>query len=341
MKILFFTRLFWPHVGGVEKHISEISKRLIKKGYKITLLTTKYQSNLYTSELVHGINVHRFRHPKIKYLGLLYSWFWLFKNIDLIKQSDIIHIHDVFIWYWPFRIIFPSKKVYVTYHGRWGRYPIPLNDLLQKKIGAILSSGVISIGDYIHKNYGIKSDIISYGATDIPSKSLGKNEKLIVYVGRLDKDIGLMTLINAYKYYDDSNHHSNIKIEFCGDGELANECKKYGKVHGFVDPSPFYQKAKYCFASGYLTILEALANKCLVFTAYDNPLQKDYYQLVPFKKYINISSNPVKLSQTLIGLSKNEKRANTLIKNGYNWVKTQTWEKLTQDYLKLWKSEEK
>ncbi|OGM21558.1 hypothetical protein A2771_01105 [Candidatus Woesebacteria bacterium RIFCSPHIGHO2_01_FULL_38_26b] len=137
-----------------------------------------------------------------------------------------------------------------------------------------------------------------------------------------------MTLINAYKYYDDSNHRSNIKIEFCGDGELANECKKYGKVHGFVDPSPFYQKAKYCFASGYLTILEALANKCLVFTAYDNPLQKDYYQLVPFKKYINISSNPVKLSQTLIGLSKNEKRANTLIKNGYNWVKTQTWEKL-------------
>ncbi|KKQ93581.1 MAG: hypothetical protein UT19_C0010G0025, partial [Candidatus Woesebacteria bacterium GW2011_GWB1_39_10b] len=28
MKVLFLTRLYWPHVGGVEKHVYEIGKRL-------------------------------------------------------------------------------------------------------------------------------------------------------------------------------------------------------------------------------------------------------------------------------------------------------------------------
>jgi len=126
------------------------------------------------------------------------------------------------------------------------------------------------------------------------------------------------------------------KIEFCGQGELASEASLYGEVKGFVDPKPYMQKAKYCFASGYLTILEALANKCLVFKTYDNALQKKYFELTPFSKFIITSNNPRKLYDKFKYYEKNSKVANKLIEKGYNWVKGQTWEKLAQDYLNLW-----
>src|SRR3989344_2192317 len=182
-KVIFFTRLFYPHLGGIERHILELSNRLIKKKYDVTVITTLYDDSLSYSDTVHGITVIRFQQPKIKILGILYTWLWLVKNISLIKQSEIIHIHDVFIWYWPFKLIYPGKPVFTTIHGRWGKYPVSLSDIIQKKIAAGLSDGVISIGAYIDKYYGITSDIISYGATFKP-KLATKNQRLVIYVGR-------------------------------------------------------------------------------------------------------------------------------------------------------------
>ena len=39
MKILFLTRSFYPNVGGVEKHILEVSKALTKRGHIVTVVT--------------------------------------------------------------------------------------------------------------------------------------------------------------------------------------------------------------------------------------------------------------------------------------------------------------
>lgn len=39
MKILFFARLFYPHIGGVEKHLFEISTRLTAMGHEVTIVT--------------------------------------------------------------------------------------------------------------------------------------------------------------------------------------------------------------------------------------------------------------------------------------------------------------
>ncbi|KKQ51579.1 MAG: Glycosyltransferase, group 1 family protein [Microgenomates group bacterium GW2011_GWC1_38_12] len=330
MKVLFLTRLYWPHVGGVEKHVYEIGKRLKVKGKSVTIITEKYDKHLNDEEIKDGIKIIRIDYPKIKYLGIFYIWFWLLKNITLIKESDIVHVHDVFIWYWPFKILLPRKKVFLTFHGRWGVYPIPFTDILQKRIGARFSNGLICIGDYIPKSYGIRSDTIAYGATYIPKNIPKKDKKSIIYVGRLDKDIALK------KYFSVIKKLKGYKIEFCGQGELASEASLYGEVKGFVDPKPYMQKAKYCFASGYLTILEALANKCLVFKTYDNALQKKYFELTPFSKFIITSNNPRKLYDKFKYYEKNSKVANKLIEKGYNWVKWQTWEKLAQDYLNLW-----
>ena len=115
MKILFFSRLFYPHIGGVEKHVLEISRLLIKKGHKVCIITEKYENNLKSQEVIEGIDVYRIDiKNKSKKLSV---WSWLFKNVNLIKDADVVHCHDVFFWYLPFRFLFPFKKVYTTFHG--------------------------------------------------------------------------------------------------------------------------------------------------------------------------------------------------------------------------------
>lgn len=330
MKILFLTRLYYPHVGGVERHIKEISSRLKKKGYKITIITTKHDKKLPFKETKGGIEIIRFNQPKIKYLGLLYTWYWLLKNKDFVVNNDIIHIHDIFSWYLPFRFLFPQKPVYTTFHGRWGQYPIPFKDIIQKKIGAKFSTKNLCIGKYIPKNYKIVENDLSYGAVDVSEIVPNKDSSYIVYVGRLDKDIALD------KFLDIIPKLKNIRVEFCGDGKLKGKCSKYGKVHGWVNPEAYLAKAKFCFASGYLTILEALVNKCLVFTIYSHPLQKDYYKLTPFSKYILSTNSSEEILTRITYLNKNKAYTQKLINRGYNWAEKQTWEKLVAKYLSLW-----
>lgn len=292
MKILMLAQHKWPHIGGVERHVLEISKRLKVKGESITIISEE-----------------DIKYPHIKFLGLLYIWFWLFKKRSLIEQSDIIHCHDVFIWYFPFRFLYPNKLVYTTFHGWEGIYPIPWKYIFLKKLTARLSRGNICVGIFIEKHYGIKADFITYGAVKVAKKIGPKIKNSYVFVGRLEKDTGLPVFLKFL------SKRKELKVDFCGDGLLRKECAKYGKVHGFVDPKPFLKKASACFASGYLSALEAFVFRCKLMVGWNNPLKKDYWKLSPFAEWIN-SDN---------------------LNKAFEWAKLQTWENLTNQYLKLWK----
>lgn len=163
MKILFIAHYFYPHIGGVEKHVLEVAKSLVQKGNEVTILTERYDKSLKDKETVNGIKVVRFSYPHIKLIGLKFIWWNIFKNRKLIVGADVVHIHDVFIWYLPFRFLFPFKKVYTTFHGWEGIWPIPWQNILIKRMAARLSDGSIAVGKYIEKYYGIKATKILYG----------------------------------------------------------------------------------------------------------------------------------------------------------------------------------
>jgi glycosyltransferase involved in cell wall biosynthesis len=163
MKILFITHYFSPHIGGVEKHVQEVAKSLERKGNSVVILTEKYDKLLKDTEIVDGIKVVRFSYPHIKFLGIKFIWWQIFRNRKLIKDADVVHIHDVFVWYLPFRFLYPAKRVYTTFHGWEGKWPIPFGNILQKRLAVRLSSGTIAVGKYIEKYYGIKTNKIIYG----------------------------------------------------------------------------------------------------------------------------------------------------------------------------------
>ncbi len=310
MKVVFFTNFYYPHIGGVEKHVEKVGGQLIKKGYKLQIVTSKHESKLKSKEFYKGVKIHRINYPKVKYIGLLSVWLWLLKNISLIKESDIVHIHDVFIWYLPFRFLFPRKKVFITHHGGQAIYPVSKKEIFMKQLATKLSSGTICIGKFISKYYNLSSDVISYGAVNIPKTR--KKEKKVVWVGRLEKETGILKALKEMKKYK----RKGYKIDFCGDGPLKKECEKVGSVHGYVNPMPFLAKAKVCFPVGYLSALEGMASKCKIKVVWNNKLKEDYWKLTPFWKYI-----------------KNED-----INKAYEWVEKQSWGKLTEKYVNLWKN---
>lgn len=93
----------------------------------------------------------------------------------------------------------------------------------------------------------------------------------IVFVGRLEKDTGLSEFLKWL------GKHKDYKVDFCGDGTLRKECKKYGEVHGFTDPKLFLKKAKICVPGGYLSYIEAKSYGCKIIVFPNNPLKKDYW----------------------------------------------------------------
>jgi glycosyltransferase involved in cell wall biosynthesis len=248
MKILFLSKHQYPHIGGVEKHIQKIKEILNTKSVNVKIISEE-----------------DIKQPHIKYFGLLYIWFWLFKNRKLIAESEIVHIHDVFIWYLPFRFLFPNKKVYITFHGWEGKWPIPLWNIINKRIANKLTPGSISVGKYVEKYYGIKVNNVIYGAAEYPAgvrkNNLKKYKKIknsIVFLGRQDADTG----INDFKKW------------------LESQDTKYNVKYISNDPNPekYLITAEYCVPSGYLSYLEAKQYGCKILTFANNPLKVDYWK---------------------------------------------------------------
>jgi glycosyltransferase involved in cell wall biosynthesis len=338
-----FSPLFYPHIGGVEKHVMRLSEELIRKGNEVTIITRKYTQKLKDIETHNQIKIYRVDSKRGVY------WLPILKYNHLIKNSDIIHLHDysTFIyWYFPFRIIYPFKKVYITFHGYEGIIPIPKTILFMRKLSESLTLGNICIGDFIPRWYNTKTDVISYGGVDEPIKSEIKCDQKgsAVFVGRLEKDTGILKYIDAIKILK-KKYNVDIEVNICGDGTLKNHIEKDVKENklnvnlcGFVEnPNDYLIKSNIAFVSGYLSILEAMINKKLVFSIYENELKKDYLCLMPnANNTINIASSSQNLAEQILYYHKNPEKAEAKINNAYHFAKNQTWESVSNSYIELW-----
>lgn len=337
MNILFLSRLFYPHIGGVEKHVMEISRILIKKGYTITIVAEQHSPDLKIEENIEGIKVFRIPNLKNNKFKKFQIWKWIWNNRRLIKNADIIHSHDVFFWYLPFRFLFPFKKVFTTFHG-YEDYPLKSKYILMHKISEKLSVGNICIGDFIRKWYGTKPTYVSYGGVNIAKseKRKVKSEKSAVFIGRLDEQTGILTYIDAVKILKKKIPDFDFLV--IGDGKLKGEISNKIKIlKPLNNAAEYFQNYNFAFVSRYLSILEAMAAKRLVFAVYDNPLKEDYLRMTPFSKFITIFSSSLELVTKISFYLDNPRKKERLVIKAYEWAEKNTWDKVANVYLKLWK----
>lgn len=329
-RVFVITPSYNPRLGGVEQHVWSTSQALLKKGWTVTIITQRFPG-LPVTEVKKGITIHRFEFPKVRFLGLLSIWrTMILRYSSLVSQADVIHIHDVFIWYLPLRLLFWRKPVVTTFHGWEGLWPVPFKNILIRKIAVLLSNKTIAIGRYLEKYYRFKANEVLYGAVNAPAR-LAQKEKLLLYVGRLDYDTGLPVLLQSLKAQAWPG-----RVVLCGDGLLREQAELVGEVRGFADPRPFLKKAQVVFAGGYLSILEAFAYRCAVVAVEKNPLKKDYYLMSPFASWMTLVNSPAELTHQLAILAKGSASTADKTKQAFTWAKTQTWQSIADQYIKLY-----
>ena len=335
MKILFITPFFLPKIGGVEKHVFNLSKELIEMNNEITIITQKHQPNLESFEIINKIKVYRFNNNK-----LLHKWCWFINKNYIFKNYDAIHFHDVASFYWFIPLLpFNLDKIFITFHGFEGHIPYK-KDIILRKIAELFTKKNICVGEFIKKWYGTKTKYVTYGAANT---TYPKKPKYAIFIGRLADDTGIMEFLKIFKNIS-KHYYPELKLKICADGPLKNKVTKF--IHdndlniellGFVNnPEQYIPNSLFVFSSGYLGIMESMSSKKLVVAFYDSKIKKDYIKMTPYSKYI-ISGNSVsKITNELIEILKDKNKLKKKIENAYAYSKNQTWNKLARLYLKIY-----
>jgi len=371
MKVVFFARLFYPHIGGVEKHVLEISKRLIQEGHEVTVITeqppeshsvgkqSKSSSARQVGE-IDGVKIIRFNPGKNDWFKKFRVWKELWEKRAYIKSADIVHCHDVFFWYLPFRFIYFTKKIFTTFHGYEGNKIPGRKAIAMHRIAEVLSKGNICVGNFYKKWYGTKPTFVTYGAVDfkniekyktrLPKSGTGgqdekKINKKIIFFGRLENETGIMKYLEALKIL--KNKGIDLELDVYGEGSLSEAVNKFKKENNLRIRSKRFisniesvlNNYEYVFCSRYLSILESIAFGKPVFAEYENTIKKDYLQMTPFSKYISISKDASEIADNLKRYLDGERTIDT--QKAYDWVKTYSWENMVDTYLSLWTEKRK
>lgn len=226
-RILIFAAYFHPHVGGYEKNVYELSRRLVKRDYEIDIITCNTEQSSAYEELA---GIHIYRLPSWNALSATYpipkpclTSFRILRKL-LRKNYDVINTQTRFFITSFLGLIFAKvKKTPLVHTERGTRHSIAPNKVVallsrayDHTIGTlIVKSARTNIGvseaacDFL-KHLGVTNTQLIYNGIDttIFRKREGRNYRqklgissntvLITFVGRLIYAKGVQDLISAF-----------------------------------------------------------------------------------------------------------------------------------------------
>ncbi len=173
-RLLIITHTFLPHVGGIERVVYEQSKRLMKHGFDVTVLTSKM--NTKQSYIIGGIKVRCYDSLNAAFgLGIPYpipsiNFFEPFYKC--VDSADLVHVHGhpyLSSLYAARMARFLGKPVVLTQHNTFIAYEGNWWDHVEWWNDATVGKQVLKSADRIVTvSNATKSYVTSLGAN--PSK---------------------------------------------------------------------------------------------------------------------------------------------------------------------------
>lgn len=341
-RILMLAPLFLPHIGGVERHVDGVARDLVRRGHTVTVLTFKHEPALPETETREGVRI--LRAPS---RGRRSIWSWLLRHGALLRESDVVHCHDYitfYHWYLPFRFLLPSTPVFVTFHG-FEAYPPPASAIRARRLVAGLANGYLCVGEYLAKWYGTPCPNVILGAVERKDEAASHGKEAgLVLLGRLENDTAPAEVFQGLRILKERSR-LEFRIDVCGDGSLRPSLEAYATrhgleatFHGFVsDPTPFLSAARFTVASGYLSMLEAMACGSTVLAYAANPLRRDYWTISALRGQAPVvAESPEGFARCVGDLLEDPARAAGIAAIGREFAATQTWRALGDRYLQLY-----
>lgn len=299
--------------GGIERHVEELSTRLVGEGNEVFVYARKWYTPKKISDY-KGVKIIHLPTIKTKHLDAIIHTFFASVHV-LFQKADVIHYHAIgpALMSWIPKLFKPSSKVVITfhcrdyYHQKWGiiaRMALKLGELIACKVPEETIAVSKTIRQYAYRTYGCKTEYIPNGVPlykkekpEIINEKWGLNENdYILSVSRLVKHKGIHYLIKAYdeicKQTNNGEKDKLPKLVIAGDSSFTDDYVKYIKELAKNNPkiiftgnatgktlSELYSNAyMFIHPSEYeglsITLLEALAYGCPVLAS-DIPENKE------------------------------------------------------------------
>lgn len=257
MKILMLTWEYPPRiVGGIARVVNDLSKRLIKDGHKVTVVTYR-EGNAPYYELDKGVKVYRVDNFMINSNNFIE---WVMQlNFNMIAKTgeiiakdgkfDVIHAHDWLVAYAAKTL----KQAYdmpivSTIHATEAGRNSGIREKEQKYINdtewmlTYESTEVIVNSNYmkgeLQRLFGLpfeKINVVPNGVNinnysgierdyEFRRRYAMDNEKIILFMGRLVYEKGVQHLISAMPKI--LEHYHDAKLVIAGKGGMIEELKQ-------------------------------------------------------------------------------------------------------------------
>lgn len=261
-KVLMLSDYFYPHVGGgVEKVVYELSKRLVKMGCNVLVITLGSNSSNYT---VDGIKVYRLPSLNLtEFFQMQLSVPKRVKNLLHIVENfspDIIHAHNIFFTTSLLAVFvkrFSKRKLVLTAHlgsirslesyKLWKALAASVYERIFGKVILSSSDMVIAVSNAVREHIlslGVSPEkvVVIPNGVDVddfsPSESaVGIGKPNIIFVGRLIPNKGFKYLVEAARMLINDGI-TNVKFKIVGDGPCRKLLEELVDKYGL---SPYFE----------------------------------------------------------------------------------------------------
>jgi alpha-1,3-mannosyltransferase len=242
MKVLQVCRQYHPSVGGVERFVADLTRRLVERGYQIEIATLdrlwRSPQKLPAQEVIAGIPVNRL--PFVG--GALF--FWAPGIFNLVRQFDLVHVHntDFFLDYLVATRHWHGKPIVVSTHG--GYFHTPDHAFIKRLYFQLITSrslqrvsAVIPNSLPDEKRFGghnrrtVRIDnAIDYAAFAKVNRQPGPGR--LITVGRLAPNKNLAGLLQVFAQA--YAQRPDLRLVIVGDGPGRNELQSHARSLGLT-----------------------------------------------------------------------------------------------------------
>lgn len=227
-KAAFLSRLYYN--GGVENHLINLSKLLVKNKFQVFILTRLYNENIRIVKEKDNIPIRIIATPfsrNIKYLKLSTAWAIIFWPLLLgVKKFDVIYTVELSLFTIILKHLLLKKNGRLIWNPVGEVQSIKKQFLLKKKYVKHLDQIVVE--SEFHRNLlnhnEIKISCIPHMSNSDLLKPLKKNKSgntiNISHLSRLERSKGIITLINVFEQV---SNNDDIKLTLYGSGRHKDE----------------------------------------------------------------------------------------------------------------------
>lgn len=237
MRIAMVSKFYPKFYGGTERHVFELSSRLIKKNHDVHVITSERMEQKhfeYKNIPVHNIFPMMERIYSYPSFSGLYGYV-LFKHFIRQLQPDIIHLHFPSFnleFLLPFLKRRFGYKFILTPHTLLDFHLSPASFWFGRSVDKYIAVSKAVMDRLVEKGVDVKKISLIPNGVDTRFFSPGKSdfkdkikaEKILTFIARLVPEKGVNFLL---KIFDEvSRHNSDIKLVIVGSGPLYKKLSK-------------------------------------------------------------------------------------------------------------------